>query len=292
MSSPSTKANEIAAVLEAAILSGELPHGRILRQEELSEEFGVSRTPIREALRQLATLGLVVFAGKRGVRVRGLQPDEVLELFTVRAALEGFAAHLARSRLDDEDIRRLDAAQQRFAQITEAFHGANGRARATLAEEWAHANSEFHDVYLDGCGVRKLADAAKSARLYTAQPAWAQGPELDDLYDINVEQHRAIAEAFAERSTKVRRLVEEHILSSADLLRRSLEEAGYGAGSGLASRVSWGSQLGTKDGDKSSTLEVAHGFVGLAGALGASSSDLVGGGYSSRARTNGGRAGA
>src|SRR5205814_8799528 len=96
MRESATKADEIALVLEDAILSGELPPGYLLRQEQLSEQFGVSRTPIREALRQLGALGLVSFAGKRGVQVKPLARAELLETFVVRAALEGFAADLAR----------------------------------------------------------------------------------------------------------------------------------------------------------------------------------------------------
>jgi DNA-binding GntR family transcriptional regulator len=238
MSAAPTKADEIATVLEEAILSGELSPGRVLRQEELSEEFGVSRTPIREALQQLAALGLVSFSGKRGVRVRPLQPEELIGSFTVRAALEGYAAQLARTNLTEDELRQLQAAHEKFAAATEALREADERERIPLAAEWVRANSEFHDVYLNGCGVPKLAEAAKNARVYTGQPAWSHSAELDEQFALNVEQHREIAEAFAARSTKVRRLVQEHILSSAELLQRSLEQAN-GASSGLASRVSW-----------------------------------------------------
>src|SRR4051794_5677540 len=112
-----TKADEIARVLEDAILAGELPPGYLLRQEQLSEQFGVSRTPIREALRQLAALGLVSFAGRRGVQVKPLAHAELFEAFVVRAALEGFAAELARERLTAGDLRRLERAEKRFARL-------------------------------------------------------------------------------------------------------------------------------------------------------------------------------
>ena len=68
-----TKADEIGAALERSILFGELPPGTMLRQEQLAEQYGVSRTPIREALRRLDALGLVVFRPNRGVLV-GLPP--------------------------------------------------------------------------------------------------------------------------------------------------------------------------------------------------------------------------
>jgi len=86
--SDGTKADDIALALEEAIVSGEIPPGSTLRQEHLSEQFQVSRTPVREALRRLAALGLVSFEPNRGVRVRMLSRDEIREAFMVRAELE------------------------------------------------------------------------------------------------------------------------------------------------------------------------------------------------------------
>ena len=90
-----TKADELALELEQAIVRGELAPGQVLRQEELSERYGVSRTPVREALRRLAALGLVSFEPNRGVRVRTLSRDELREAFLVRAELESLATELA-----------------------------------------------------------------------------------------------------------------------------------------------------------------------------------------------------
>ncbi len=75
-----TKADEIGAALERAILFGELPPGTMLRQEQLAEQYGVSRTPIREALRRLDALGLVVFRPNRGVLVRAPSRDELRQI--------------------------------------------------------------------------------------------------------------------------------------------------------------------------------------------------------------------
>ena len=85
MTSLSTKADDIALALEDDIVSGRIEAGTVLRQEQLSERFGVSRTPIREALRRLAALGLVSFVPNRGVRVRTLSREELREAFLVRA---------------------------------------------------------------------------------------------------------------------------------------------------------------------------------------------------------------
>ena len=92
MSLDTTKADDIALVIEEAIVAGELEPGTVLRQEQLSEQFNVSRTPIREALRRLAALGLVSFVPNRGVRVRTISREELHEAFMVRAELEALAA--------------------------------------------------------------------------------------------------------------------------------------------------------------------------------------------------------
>src|SRR2546423_4365754 len=98
MSLESTKADDIAVVIEEAIVSGELAPGSVLRQEQLSERFGVSRTPVREALRRLAALGLVSFEPNRGVRVRTMSPGDLREAVMVRAGLEGLGTGLAPPR--------------------------------------------------------------------------------------------------------------------------------------------------------------------------------------------------
>src|SRR5581483_5381716 len=102
-----TKADEIAVQLEDDIVAGRIAPGTVLRQETLSERFGISRTPIREALRRLAALGLVSFEPNRGVRVRTLAREDLREAFLVRAELESLATWLATPRMTEEGIVAL-----------------------------------------------------------------------------------------------------------------------------------------------------------------------------------------
>src|SRR5579883_3191712 len=104
----STKADDIARLLEDEIVSGAIRPGTVLRQEQLSERFEVSRTPIREALRRLAALGLVSFVPNRGVRVRTISREELREAFLVRAELESLATALAVPRMTADDLAALD----------------------------------------------------------------------------------------------------------------------------------------------------------------------------------------
>src|SRR3954465_6210310 len=102
--------DRLAASIQARVLSGEFASGSRLRQESLASEFGVSRTPVREALRKLQAAGIVQLEPRRGARVRGPSAREVREAYEVRAELEGLAAALASGRMRDEELYRLRAA--------------------------------------------------------------------------------------------------------------------------------------------------------------------------------------
>ena len=114
----STKADDIARELEDEIVSGHIPPSTVLRQETLSERFEVSRTPVREALRRLAALGLVSFEPNRGVRVRSISADELREAFLVRAELESLATEVATPKMRPDDLAELDAVERRFGELT------------------------------------------------------------------------------------------------------------------------------------------------------------------------------
>jgi DNA-binding GntR family transcriptional regulator len=227
MPSFSTKADEIALVLEDEIVSGAIEAGIVLRQEQLSERFGVSRTPIREALRRLAALGLVSFVPNRGVRVRTLSREELREAFLVRAELESLATELATPRMTADDLRRLDEAELRFSALTLELRAKarSGVEDNPLAIEWMKANYAFHDVIYAAAGSPYVERVAKgSRRTFIGQITWVARAELDELYARNEEQHRAIREAIAAGSAAgARVLAREHVLSSWRLLEAILE---------------------------------------------------------------------
>jgi DNA-binding GntR family transcriptional regulator len=104
--------DEIAAAIRKRIMSGQIPIGAQLRQAELASELGVSRTPVREALRQLHTSGLIEVVPNRGAVVRVPSPWEVRDAYEVRAELEGLACERAVTRINDTELKELRAANQ------------------------------------------------------------------------------------------------------------------------------------------------------------------------------------
>jgi DNA-binding GntR family transcriptional regulator len=228
MPQTSTKADDIARQLEQAILAGEFAPGTVLRQEQLSERFQVSRTPIREALRRLAALGLVSFEPNRGVRIRTLTAGELREAFLVRAELESLATELAVPRFDDETVRELETIEDRFAALTDEVR----RRRVELSgdeevvADWVRANHAFHDVIYRVAAHPLVERLAKSAR-FSGSAVWAPADAyaLDELYRANESQHRAIIAAIrAGSAAGARALAREHVLASGNLLARILEQ--------------------------------------------------------------------
>jgi DNA-binding GntR family transcriptional regulator len=241
MSLDSTKADEIALVLEEAIVSGELPPGTVLRQEQLSARFSVSRTPVREALRRLAALGLVSFVPNRGVRVRTLSREELREAFLVRAELESLATELAAPRMTETDLVELEEAEAQFSRATQALRARprDDVDRWRLTSEWMGANHGFHDVIYRVAAAPLVERLAKSARRsFSGHAVWAPGgSEVDALYERNDREHRAIIAALrAGNASGARALAREHVLHSYELLVHVLDQrSGQQRGNGRVS---------------------------------------------------------
>ncbi len=228
--SSTTKADQIAQVIEEMIVAGELAPGTVLRQDDLSRQFAVSRTPIREALRQLAALGLVSFTPNRGVRVRGLDRDEWTQTFVARAALEGAAAELAAQRVTAAGLARIDDAGADFARQTDRLRdpelSQKEREAASLA--WIAANERFHNAIIDAAGAPLIARLITSLRrVFSGESLWEPGSAADTLYVTNLRQHDAIRHALAAGNGHAARvLVADHVMDSWRLLQAVLDDAG------------------------------------------------------------------
>jgi DNA-binding GntR family transcriptional regulator len=233
-----TKADEIGAALERAILFGELPPGTMLRQEQLADQYGVSRTPIREALRRLDALGLVVFRPNRGVLVRAASRDELRQSIVARAALEGAAAEQAAVRITPEQLERLEQAHERYVELTRRLQtpGLDDATRQDVTFEWLRVNDTFHDVVLEAAGMPLLRTMARSVRRALRTPPLLLSDDVQRLHGENLRQHRALLEALrAGNARAARELMADHILATGRLIDVILDRtAGNGHAAGPA----------------------------------------------------------
>ncbi|HEV8635178.1 MAG TPA: GntR family transcriptional regulator [Chloroflexota bacterium] len=133
--------------LKQAILAGEIRPGERLLETQIAASLGVSRIPLREAIRKLERDGLVVFFPRRGIYASALSARDVDEIYAVRAVLEGLSARLAAERHTLEDLARIDEILSVMA------HFAANNDSAALFQ----AGRDFHQVVLEAAGSRKLA---------------------------------------------------------------------------------------------------------------------------------------
>ena len=217
----------LASAIQAQVLSGEMPVGTRLRQEALAAQFGVSRTPVREALRQLAATGLVELLPHRGAIVRGPSARELREAYEVRAELEGLAAELAAARISDRDLVRLREAQALFRKSVTTLVARRARRPAPWKDEsvWVRANDLFHQAILDAAANGRLSNTIGD--LHRGLPrnlTWAPLSRSSRLLEENVEQHERILAAIEERDpVEARRRMIEHVRSAGELVALHFE---------------------------------------------------------------------
>lgn len=229
MPAPDSLVDRLASTIQARILSGEIAPDARLRQETVAAEFGVSRTPVREALRKLQSAGVVVLEPRRGAIVRQVSPRDVREAYLVRAELEGLAAELATPVLDDEELDRLNTAQTLFRSSIEGVieqrrNGAPPRPWSSESD-WERANNVFHQVIQEAAGNRQL--LAAISYLHQSFPrhlTWAVLGKSSHLLASNVEEHHRILAALERRDPAGARVeMTAHIRSAGELIAALLE---------------------------------------------------------------------
>jgi DNA-binding GntR family transcriptional regulator len=224
--------SSLADQIGAKISSGDYPPGTRLRQETLAEEFSVSRTPIREALRQLEVRGMVQHLPNQGAMVRAPSARDIREAYQVRAELEGLAASLAIEWITDEQIERMRQAQKRFSdtvdKLTVAAVKSNVRAQIKNFPNWVESNDEFHGVIIDASGNRRLKQVIRDMHHGFTRNIMLSALTMDGRrMRENVAQHEAIIEAVGRHdAVEARKVMMHHIRRSGELVVWWLESQG------------------------------------------------------------------
>jgi DNA-binding GntR family transcriptional regulator len=196
------------------IVSGHYPPGARIVEFQLAKELGVSQSPVREALRELAAVGIVTILPRRGARVRLPSAKELADVSVVRAEVDGLAARLAAGRVPDDTLAALEA-------LIEEMLSALARGDFSGVTD---ADVRFHELIADASENHALERAFDQLAPFARTFITLTLPGVD-VHDI-VLQHRPILEALrahdAERAAGAAR---DHQLAVADLLRTHLPHA-------------------------------------------------------------------
>ena len=203
----------VFATLEQAIINGEYTEGDTLNELRLSQELGVSRTPIREALMQLSLEGLVEITQNKGAVVVGISPQDIEDIYAIRMHLEGFAAELAAANMTDDQVTELG----RIVDLQE-FYGTKGDT-----DNIRKLDADFHNAIYNATGNRSLCSILTSFH-NQIQRGRAQSLSVSGRSDKSVSEHHAIKDAIAARDSKLAsRLMFEHIENALNNYRKEVE---------------------------------------------------------------------
>lgn len=177
--------------LRKAILTGELKPGERLMEIHLANRLGVSRTPIREAIRKLELEGLVIMIPRRGAEVAQITEKSLKDVLEVRRALDALCVELACDRISAEETEQLRESCEEFERATET------EDTAVIAK----ADVELHDIIVHATGNQRLIQLINnlSEQMYRYRFEYIKD---EDRHDNLIREHRMIYESIAKRDKK------------------------------------------------------------------------------------------
>ncbi|HYH01692.1 MAG TPA: GntR family transcriptional regulator [Bacillota bacterium] len=207
--------------LREAIISGQLSPGERMMEIQLAEEMGVSRTPVREAIRKLELEGLVVMIPRKGAYVAGLSLKDVTDVFEIRGALEGLAAELAADRITEDELESLERYLVKISEDIE--HGDLNRVVET--------DTDFHTILYQASRNSRLSQIINNLR-EQIQRFRTTSLSFPGRMKTALEEHRKIVEAISSRDGELaRKLAKEHIENAENSLMSVIQkDTSFGGG--------------------------------------------------------------
>ncbi|MGI6486349.1 MAG: GntR family transcriptional regulator [Tepidanaerobacteraceae bacterium] len=206
--------------LREAILSGKIKPGERLMEIQLAEEMGVSRTPVREAIRKLELEGFVVMIPRKGAYVAGMSLKEAADVFEIRASLEGLAAALAAERITDDEIETMENI---LKEISSAVKDKD-------VKEVIKKDAELHNVLFAATRNSQLAQIICNLKEKIDRFRLQSFSNPSRMKNI-VKEHRKIVDAIKARDAdNAEQLAREHIekveINVMNMLRKQMDYEG------------------------------------------------------------------
>lgn len=198
----------VSETLREAIVSSVLKPGERLMEIQLAEELGVSRTPVREAIRKLELEGFVIMIPRRGTYVADLSIKDVNEVFEIRTALDVLAAGLAAERITDEELETMERILVQIGECVEQNE----------LEPIVELDSQFHDILYRACRNDRLVGIINNLREQITRFR-AISMAVPGRIKNTLEEHSRLVEAIATRNVDLsQQLAREHMENSEQTL--------------------------------------------------------------------------
>ncbi len=221
-----TLREKILETIREAILKGNLKPGEKVAEPELAERFGISRTPIREAFRQLESEGYLTVIPRKGAVVAALSERDVEEFYAIKSILEGYAAELASAKLTDKEIEKLEATNERLRQL----------ATEGDVKNFFRVHNEFHETFIKAANNSKLYDLIQQLGMKFNRLRMAS-LSVEGRMDISVDEHDKLLEAFRQRDGRAaEELVKKTAAIGGKVLLESISRTNGGEDKGHRSR--------------------------------------------------------
>lgn len=193
--------NKVFKYIKSQIINGVYAPGEALLELKLADELGVSRTPVREAIRLLEVEGLVETTAKKGAVVLGISHKDVEDIYAIRELVEGLAARLAVERMNPLELREM----QKIYDLMEFY------AQKNDVEELAELDNRFHQLIYEASGSKILNLTLSNLHQYI-QLARLESLKKKNRLPHTIDEHRAILEAFLNKNPdKAEKALTEHV---------------------------------------------------------------------------------
>lgn len=200
--------------LRQAILRGELAPGERLMEIQLADRLGVSRTPIREAIRKLELEGLVLMIPRKGAEVARISAKSLRDVLEVRRSLEELASELACQRMTEEQIQELEEAKKAFDAAVEKGD----------IMELAETDEKFHDVIFNGTGNARLVQILNNLREQMYRYRLEYIKEEDKRQIIMIEHEKILRAIRARHVAEAKDAMREHIDNQEITVSRNIQD--------------------------------------------------------------------
>lgn len=193
------------------ILIGKYPSGEKIVEAKLAEEFGVSRTPVREALKQLELDGLVDNIPNRGVIVKGISSQDVEDIYTIRISIEAIAVKWAIDRMNDNDLQKL----KDIYELMEFYTFKND------IDKIAELNTKFHETIYNATKSRYMEHVLKDFQYFMKTTRY-RSLRSPGRVKNTLKEHKEILDAFIEKNKEeASKAIINHINNSRENARRT-----------------------------------------------------------------------